>query len=520
MGEPIKIESGLSSLTLVEREQLEERFGVPVPLDNTAGPTGLPPYPVECLPAVQRRFVEEISREIQAPIDFAAQVTMAAVSTAMSRKFAVRVRGGWVEGVNLFLLTAGLSSDRKSSVLRPCVKPMFAWESAEHDEMRGRTAAALAELDVLRGRLTTAKKKAEKSNDAMTDVAELAEAIDERERRVPRARTLFSDDVTPEALAELMEQQDERIAIVSAEGGLLDSIAGGRYSDGLVNLDVYLKAYSGDFMRVNRKGKRTIHLDHPALTVCLMAQPRVIKAAAANELLRARGFLGRFLFSWPQSLTGYRSPGQKAADKGAVKAWDALMLSLLQVRDVRGAGRKIDTPVVELDEMASAAMLDFEREIERQLAPGEDLSHVVDWASRLPGQVIRIAGCLAAADCGGVPPVITLPHFERAVKIGRYHLEHAQRTFAAAEQEQATDAAMDVWARIHKAGFTTADGFTKRDLHRKCQRQYTKSAQLDEPLRLLLEARYLFDGDRPGHYRANLSAPPVTAPKPFDNGGL
>ena len=49
-----------------------------------------------------------------------------------------------------------------------------------------------------------------------------------RSHRCPR---LVADDITPEAAASLLAEQGGRLAIISAEGGIFDIIAG-RYSNG------------------------------------------------------------------------------------------------------------------------------------------------------------------------------------------------------------------------------------------------------------------------------------------------
>jgi hypothetical protein len=54
--------------------------------------------------------------------------------------------------------------------------------------------------------------------------------------------------VTPETLAVMMRQQDGRMGVISPEGGLF-AILAGRYSSGTPNLDLVLKAWSGDPVR-------------------------------------------------------------------------------------------------------------------------------------------------------------------------------------------------------------------------------------------------------------------------------
>ena len=71
---------------------------------------------------------------------------------------------------------------------------------------------------------------------------------------VPTMPRLLADNVTPEAAASLLAEQGGRLAVLSAEGGIFDILAG-RYSGGMPDLDVWLKGHAGDPLRVDRKGR-------------------------------------------------------------------------------------------------------------------------------------------------------------------------------------------------------------------------------------------------------------------------
>lgn len=90
------------------------------------------------------------------------------------------------------------------------------------------------------------------------DFLSIQKQIDKIESTIPEIPVppkIFVDDVTSEALAEVLEHQDERIAILSDEGGIFSTMSG-RYNSGTPNFDVYLKGHSGSPLRVNRKGRR------------------------------------------------------------------------------------------------------------------------------------------------------------------------------------------------------------------------------------------------------------------------
>jgi replicative DNA helicase len=108
--------------------------------------------------------------------------------------------------------------------------------------------------------------------------------------------------------ATLLADQKGRLAIISAEGGVFDIIAG-RYNGNIPNMDVWLKGHSGDMIRIDRKGRPPEYIRKPALTLGLMIQPEVLKSIAAQRAFRGRGLVARFLYALPVSQVGYRKTG-------------------------------------------------------------------------------------------------------------------------------------------------------------------------------------------------------------------
>src|SRR5205085_538628 len=119
---------------------------------------------------------------------------------------------------------------------------------------------------------------------AAKDAALMAEAV-----TVPARPRLLVDDSTPEALTSILAAQGGRGAVMSAEGGVFDIIAG-RYSR-FPSFDVYLKGHAGDELRVDRVGRKPEFIEHPAVTVGLAMQPAVLRQIAQRESFRGRGLL-------------------------------------------------------------------------------------------------------------------------------------------------------------------------------------------------------------------------------------
>ncbi len=75
-----------------------------------------------------------------------------------------------------------------------------------------------------------------------------------------------------------MAENNEKMALLSAEGGGIFSIMAGRYAfDGKANLEIFLKGFSGDYCAVDRIGREAKILNEPALTIGLFVQPHVVR---------------------------------------------------------------------------------------------------------------------------------------------------------------------------------------------------------------------------------------------------
>jgi hypothetical protein len=133
-----------------------------------------------------------------------------------------------------------------------------------------------------------------------SDIQDLVERLaTDPQLQVPTAPRLLVDDVTTEKLAALMADNNGRIGVLSAEGGIFQTIAG-RYKDkGTESLDLYLKGHSGDDMPIDRIGRPTKHLHAPALTMAVAVQPDVLAGLAAHPSFRGLGLLARFDYACP-----------------------------------------------------------------------------------------------------------------------------------------------------------------------------------------------------------------------------
>jgi hypothetical protein len=198
--------------------------------------------------------------------------------------------------------------ERKSAIFRLLTRHIHDVEAEQNIERKGEASRAEAERVFVQGQIAALEGKVKKADDpAGQEVLkkELAELI-ERRGKIPAVpdRQLVCEDTTPEALVKHLAEQDGRMLQTSAEGTPLEIIKG-RYNTS-ANFDPYLKGHSGDFLRVGRVTRDGHGVEHPALSVLIMAQPDVVEGLATDASLAGRGLLARFLFAVPASKVGSR----------------------------------------------------------------------------------------------------------------------------------------------------------------------------------------------------------------------
>lgn len=493
--------------------------GRPLPLGEHVSRT---PFPTAVLPVALRAWVEAEAIATQTPADLPAVVALAALSACVAKKVEVEVRTGWREPLNTYWLVALEPGNRKSAVFRDAVEPLLRHERRLAEQSRAANQAENTKLEVKRRMHKRAVDRAAKTGtpEDLQLAAELAIELDSHV--APVVPRLVADDVTPEVLALMLATQGGRLAILSAEGGLFEN-AGGRYSDGVPNLDVYLKSHPGDDLRVDRVSRSPLHVRKPALTLGLVVQPDVIRDLARKPGFRGSGLLARFFFSLPPSLVGSREISPPPMPPEIAVDYAELCTRLLSLPEQREGGELVPM-VVRFDEAARHSIEDLARELESRLGAGGDLAALSDWANKLVGGVARIAGLLhlATLDASRVSgnsgkygkniqnrsttdllETVSNETARSSITIGRYLLDHAQSAFALIGADPDLSHAQRILGWLERVGVTR---FSKRDAWQATRGYFKKAAELDAPLHLLCEHGYLREetpersgpGRRPG----------------------
>jgi replicative DNA helicase len=463
----------------------------------------LPPFPLDALPAWLGEMVAALAQFTQTPADLPGCLALACLATAASGRVVVQVRPGWREPTNLFLVVALPPGSRKSPVFAAMTEPILAAERSLQEDTAPLRARAEVEARAARAHAGDVARIAESAYATEHGAKAIADAADARtaadQLAVPAMPRLVADDITPEAAASLLAEQRGRLAVLSAEGGIFATLAG-RYS-GQPSLELFLKGHAGDLLVVDRKGRDSEYVAHPALTLGLAVQPAVLTDIATMPGFRGRGLLARILYSLPATTVGRRRVGTPPPDEPVVTAYTTNLRAL-----VLTLADRTDPAVLTLTRDANDAVLHLEETLEPRLHPDRgDLAPIVDWASKYVGATARLAGLIhLAAHRDALTRPIDVQTVQSAALLGHYFLGHALAVFDLMGADPTVDNARHVLDWIARTGTTE---FTRRDLFTAVSRgRFRKVTELDPVLDLLDQHGYIRPREAPP--RSGAGRPP------------
>jgi hypothetical protein len=446
------------------------------------------PIYADALPGWLGQFVKSVSDSTQTPEGMAVMMALAVMATCLQRKIEISPGGDYVEPVSIWTVTALPPASRKTAVKTALTSALRRWEKDQAIKLQPEIDKVESERKISQDRIKELETKAAKAENEesraaiVEEVGKLKHSI--REHAELRAPQLSTSDVTPEQLQNLLMEHGERMAVLSDEGGIFE-IMTGLYSDGKVNIDVFLQGHAGSPVRVNR-AQRTVVLDKPALTFGLCVQPEVIAELnqGSKRRLRGSGALARFLYCLPESNVGSRDvrksmpvdPALAAQFETNVRLWLNIEGDTLQNGEYQPKRLTLSAEALDY-------WLTFSQHIENNQGPGREYESFQDWTGKLPGAALRIAALCHVAEFGSVG-VVNAATMERSLNLCTKLISHARAAF----DLMATDAAIaDAKFILQWILAEGADKFLKNNLHRLGRFSKSKVDRLNKALEILAD---------------------------------
>lgn len=459
---------------------------------------GAPPaFPPGALPQWLAEFAEGLAEAKQVAVDGPAMLSLAMLGAAAAKRVRVRVWGDEVHPLNLWVLLVMPTGEGKSPIMSALAgvferhQQRLIYEGRTEDE-RNRTARKVAEQ---RCRIAVRRAAQAENEEERADLLEHARQLDVALQALapkPEPRVL-TDDCTPEALVQMLAENNGSLALVSDEGSSLFQNVMRRSIEGVDSIEALLKAHSATTLIVNRISRSSLLIHEPALSIAIATQGRTFQKLARRDGFLGRGLWERFLVVMSPSRVGRRAAMPTQVERWIEGQYAGTIGSLLALRVADAAER---VPTLDLGAEARDVIATFVEEIDRRMAPHADLGSevIAGWANKVRTNVIRLTAILALADRGvpesheGFATLISGTHAVQAVSIMRYALSQAIAAFGAV---QATPD--DVQVALHWLRAWEKPAFDRRDL------QYARSASFPraEYVQPVLDALVAISAIRP-----------------------
>lgn len=443
----------------------------------------LPSFPVDSFPPAIRDYVLAVAETTQTPVDMAATAALAVLALCQQGKYRIKGKDDWIEPLNLFTVIVAEPSERKSAVISHMTSAVHRFEAEYNKQHSGAVERSRMEKRILEKQQRNLEEMVIKGKAQMEDLQDVAMQLANFREVMPMR--LYVDDVTTEKLTSVLAENNGTAAVVSAEGGIFDMLAG-IYTKN-VNIDVFLKAHSGDDIRVDRIGRSSESIAHPALTVLLAVQPSVLSGMMSNGVFRGRGLTARFMYCMPQSKVGDRKYRTQPIPDEVSRCYEVLIRNLLQEETPK-------TPeLIRLSPEADKLLENFACDVESKLKT--EYSDIPDWAGKLVGAVLRISGLLCRAANAHCSDFLDLSDsmtvdeatMAGAIAIGRYFTEHSRAAYSLMGADDLVKQSQYTLDAIVKNGLTE---FTRRDIMRMC-RSFKKVEQVQPVLNHLADLGYV-----------------------------
>lgn len=460
-------------------KQEEKEWKIPEELQEIK----LSAFPIQCFPYSIKEYIEAVAEELQVPIDMVATGVLAVIALCNQGKYFVCGKEGWKEPINLYTLIIARPSERKTPTMAKIIKPLVEYEKEENEKRKIDIKNSQDIMELYENKLKKLKNsygsKKEKEENIKKQIEDLNKEMENFE--VVNNIRLFVDDITPEALVSVMKENNEKMGMFSDEGGIFSTLAG-RYSNNIPNIETVLKAFNGTSVNVDRKGSGLERLDNPYLTILLFVQPIVLEKMFQNDEFRGKGLCARFLYCYPKSKVGTRNIDSKAIPKELEEQYNHLIKELLQ--------QEIKEPkILTLSPEAYQCSQEFAKDIEKQLK--DELEEVEDWAGKLHGAILRIAGNLHIIEnIDNNNSIISEETMIHAIEIGLYYLENTKKVYHLAGADEVTIKSNRIIRILKKKKIKGT--VKKYEVFRVTRGTGINTVQdIEEPLKYLIETGYM-----------------------------
>ena len=439
----------------------------------------------DSLPNCLVDFCNAVAKNTETPIELSLSMMLAILSASLHRKFEIQINPkdpGYIEALCLWCLCLLESGNRKSATLGYMQAPLKAWITQKQESLRHEITISNKKRELQESRIKALESEYKKPNKSAEKLQELEQNILQLNNELIAIRKepkFITQDVTTEKLGKLLADNNGCMSLLSAEGGIFDTIAGRYSKTGVINIDVYNQAYSGEMIIKDRANdQESFQIDKVALTIGIAPQPSVLQNLKNKTDFITRGFFPRALIMQPNSLLGDRPNINTPIPSDLITKYNNLIVRLCNIN-------MPDKPMLlKGSQGAFNEFISFIKKREPYLKT-EDNEGLKAWTSKLQGQLVRIAAIFHCIDNFSDPAAkeINEKQIERAIALAEdLFIPHAKKVFGGFQDSTKTRNIKKIITKLKEI-----KSFDKATFSTRFYYLFKKAQERDEILELLVK---------------------------------
>lgn len=217
------------------------------------------------------------------------------------------------------------------------------------------------------------------------------------------------------------------------------------------------------------------------MTMLVFGQPVMLDGLMSNTMFRGRGLNARFLYSIPFSKVGQRRFDTEPIPPEVQTRFEKV------VTDILSMDTSEEAHTLTLDSQAQEAFAGYFDELEPRLKG--DLEPIGDWAGKLHGTTLRIAGVLHCIEHGAnsINSTISNATMMNSITIGKYFLEHAKAAYKLMGADKTSADARYILRQLER---DKPQQITRTELNRLCHGRFPKAEDMNPAVDMLVEYGY------------------------------
>lgn len=383
------------------------------------------PFPVDAFPQIIRNAIYEVEQHTQAPQALIAASALGVISLACQNRIDVCRLNNLRGPVSLFLMTLAESGERKSTVDKLLMKPLYQleedlFEKYTHDLTVWRNDEAIFNIEK-KSLMSKLKSEIRRNKDHLATNEKLKVLLASHPKSPVRFKQIFND-ATPAAIKDYLCGYWRSVGIMSDEAGTIFN----GYT--LNELPFINKMWDGAMFPVERKSEPEKLIRDARMTLSLMVQPNIFKGyiKRKGDMAKGIGFFARCLICQPGSTQGNRQITSPVVSTEYLPIFHQRLMKIVNESIARN--NENDRLCLRFTVEAEKRWIAFSNNVEYEMGILGRLSNFKDYASKMAENMARIAALLHHFN--GDEGDISLLTVEAAVEISTWYVGEYVRLFS------------------------------------------------------------------------------------------